>query len=262
MENPVEATPDIYEYIVFRGKDIKDLHVCAPPPTAAAPKLPQDPAIIAQAPLPAGPAAAAPQPAPVAAAAPAAQAAGAPASGPTRPAKRAPQHRPGVPTPATGAAAAPVDEFDFEAANRRFNKEAEYASITGTGAAASESAEGTAESVDEAAEKLKALGVSGEAKKEPGYDKKKSFFDSISTDRSVRAQSTRTEGAGAMQQRVNVETFGDAAFRRGRGRGRGGYGRGRGRGGYGHGGRGRGGRSHGSRPEGGSSGSDQWRASA
>lgn len=43
----VEPSPDIYEFIIFRGKDIKDLHVCERPTAPAQVKKPlQDPAIV------------------------------------------------------------------------------------------------------------------------------------------------------------------------------------------------------------------------
>ncbi|XP_070575727.1 protein LSM14 homolog A-like [Ptychodera flava] len=44
-DRPMAARDEVYEYIIFRGRDIKDLHVCeAPKP----PLPPQDPAIIQQ----------------------------------------------------------------------------------------------------------------------------------------------------------------------------------------------------------------------
>jgi len=42
-ERPVLPRDEVFEYIIFRGTDIKDLHVCEPPqPTT----LHQDPAIV------------------------------------------------------------------------------------------------------------------------------------------------------------------------------------------------------------------------
>lgn len=42
VEKQVPARPDVYEYIVFRGKDIKDLTVKKEPPKVQV----QDPAIV------------------------------------------------------------------------------------------------------------------------------------------------------------------------------------------------------------------------
>ncbi|BFZ55511.1 hypothetical protein PYCC9005_002552 [Savitreella phatthalungensis] len=142
----------------------------------------------------------------------------------------------GPPQPAVAApVVVPDADFDFDSANAAFVKE-KPATDGASEAAASQ----------------------GDAVEEPKYNKKSSFFDSLSNESTERAERAAKLAAAreagqprgrAMRQEereMNLETFGeDLAFsaggRGGRGRGRGGRG-GRGRGGRG--GRGRGSADH------------------
>jgi protein LSM14 len=125
----------------------------------------------------------------------------------------------------------PNTDFDFDASNKKFNKEelAKEADLTeNTGNEADDEANGDDDIVIPNA---------------PGvYDKKKSFFDDISTE--LKDRDTKKTGGGqefrTEERKKNYETFGqgsiDGGYRGGyRGRGGRGGGRGRGRGAPGNG---------------------------
>lgn len=209
---------DVYDYVVFRGSDVKDLSVLdvpielvqpqpyypptaqnapAPTPTAIQQQQPAHVAaqVTADQPSVTAAAAAAPAaPAPVAAApthtqrAPATPPAAASTTAEERPSKTASavDAQPGA---APVARQAPQTElyntaFDFEEANARFEKEKHDAAA-------------------------------------PVYDRKSLFFDSISLN-------DRNSMRWSEEKTLNMNTFGETSVRRGRGNHRG---RGRGRGG-------------------------------
>lgn len=239
----VPASPELYEYIVFRGSDIKDLHVCQAP---AQTTFPQDPAIISsqqavQRPLE--------PPAPVQPPVPLAPAPvyrneqkkevekkpitahihrqsaslekprdERPTQQPIqqqkpRPAKPVRDDRPRQATalPGTGSALLTHQrrggdgsgpdfdmstEYDIQASNAKFDKEAELAKLNH----------------DDSAALSEAAPVPIQ-KAPPAYSKSKSFFDSIScdavdTNAGVRQQYPRRD----VERQLNTETFGAVAL--------------------------------------------------
>jgi protein LSM14 len=122
----------------------------------------------------------------------------------------------------------PDADFDFASANAKFNKDDIVKEAIAGSPSEAPNGSGTEVVDTESAEKP----ASPQA-----YDKKKSFFDNISSEAKDRAEGSGQKAGGrewrGEEQRKNIETFGqgsvDGGFRnnyRGRGRGRGGRGRG------------------------------------
>jgi len=212
---PVAGSTETYEYIIFRGSDIQDLHVCEDQGPVAAPAPPADPAIVSTG-----------APPPMAAPPPGMQSGG-PAQGgqgqgqgqgrsPGRGNNRG--RGGGQPRPDRPVIAAPVveGEYDFAAANAKFEKE--KADDLGLGD----------------------LSLEGEDTDGDFYDSKSSFFDNISCDSRGGRAPRKTRGE---EQNENSMTFGSESVDKvrqeqrnsGRGRYRGGGGGGRGGGGRGSG---------------------------
>ncbi|SMQ47346.1 unnamed protein product [Zymoseptoria tritici ST99CH_3D7] len=138
----------------------------------------------------------------------------------------------------------PKEDFDFQSANAKFNKQelVKEAIATGepvNGDAADPSSNG-ADADDED------IVIPAKPTADKGYDKKSSFFDNISSDLKDRTQQQDSNeyfdgrAMRAQERNKNMDTFGQGSvdgggFRgRGRGRGRGGFTRGRGGGGGGY----------------------------
>lgn len=151
----------------------------------------------------------------------------------------------------------PKEDYDFDAANAKFNKQDLVKEAIASGSPLTSPTNG--DIADPIATNGHADGaddvvIPAKPGAEKGYDKKSSFFDNISSDLKDRIEQQQNQEGGFVDGRAlrreertrNVETFGqgsvDQGYGRGgfRGRGRGrGYGRGGGRG-YGGPGRGRG----------------------
>lgn len=141
----------------------------------------------------------------------------------------------------------PKDDYDFESANAKFNKEDMVKEALASGSPLAETAGEDANRVEDAS------AMNGETRKDglasaQAYNKTSSFFDNISSESKDRqeAQDERVNGRQMRSEeyKKNLDTFGqgnvDGGGYRGRGRGRGfrgGFNRGYNRG-YGGGGRG------------------------
>jgi len=142
----------------------------------------------------------------------------------------------------------PKEDYDFEGANAKFNKQDLVKEAIASGSPINSPVNGATSdpptAVNGQADNDAAdIVIPAKAGADKGYDKKSSFFDNISSDLRDRVELQSGEqfvDGRAMRREErskNMETFGqgsvDGGFRggfRGRGRGRGGFGRGGGRG--------------------------------
>ncbi|OBA24068.1 hypothetical protein METBIDRAFT_36879 [Metschnikowia bicuspidata var. bicuspidata NRRL YB-4993] len=171
----VMPSAEIYDYVVFRGSDVKDLNVLDTPIDQVRPVTYYAPPAAATLSGSAAPAATPTTDTPE----------------PTKTSSEAPRER-AVPTPALGFS----DAYDFEEANRRFEKEKQQ-----------------------------------DAAAKPTYDKKSLFFDSISLNEhqgSMRWHDEKTLNMDTFGQAYAHKGRGGSRGRGGRGRGNGYRGRGRG----------------------------------
>lgn len=146
----------------------------------------------------------------------------------------------------------PSEDYDFESANARFNKQDLVKQQIATGSPVTSPQNGEiADPIANGHTEAEDIVIPAKPGAEKGYDKTSSFFDNISSDLKDRmdAHGESVDGRALRREErnKNVDTFGqgsvDNGYRggfRGRGRGRGGFGRGGPRGG-GYRGRGRGG---------------------
>lgn len=153
-----------------------------------------------------------------------------------------------------GPGVVPDTPFDFSRSNAKFDKASlvmpEFTNAAAGGAAGESPEVGGAETPSTSEAGAPATGSTGAGTPGHFYDKKKSFFDDISSDSKARTEEAstgvRVGGAAVARQRReeernrNLSTFGEAGIGGGQNHWRGGSGRG------GPGGRGRGGRPRGS----------------
>ena len=220
----VPAVPTVHPYLLFRGMDIKDLHVHEKAPEAQVqptPELPNDPAILsAQVPAEIATAKKSSVP-PAAAPSSKAESTSIETNGRRR-------NRPKKSAQMVGTGASLLNrktrgnvegidgpqvgkDFDLESATAKFDKDAEF------------------EQLKEQGEELSTIDVT--------QYKKDDFFDEISCDVTDRINGVNTRLRGAEERKMNTETFGATSlqfdYNRNRQRYRGGRGSGKGRGGRG-----------------------------